>query len=335
MDTPRRARPGAPVLFAAIVAALALGSAAPRDAAAQSADWPTRTLTVIVPPGAGSASDIMARVVMEQVGRQLGQTVVVENRPGAGGTIGANAVAKAPADGHTILAFGALGTAHALYPKLPYDTFKDFAAVIPFGRQPLVIVASPAKYKTLQDLVAAGRTRPEGLNFSSAGVGSASHFGAERLRVAGGFKAQHIPFKGAAEAVTDVIAGRSDFSVQLFTTSLPQIRDRQLVALAVGAEARSAVLPDVPTLVEAGLPAEAVYPFYSGLFVPAGTQRAIVDRLHRETAAALQVPAVKERLATLGVEPMAMTVDEFDRFFRQDAEAAVSLVKAAGIKPAF
>lgn len=346
MPMHRRARPGASPprarvtlvasLAVTVAAALALVAMGPsRPAVAQSGDWPSRTLTVIVPPGPGSASDIMARVVMEQVGRQIAQTVVVENRPGAGGTIGANAVAKAPADGYTLLAFGALGTAHALYPKLPYDTFKDFAAVVPFGRQPLVVVANPAKYKTLQELVAAGKARPEGLNFSSAGVGSASHFGAERLRVAGGFKAQHIPFKGAAEAVTEVIAGRSDFSVQLFTTSLPQIRDKQLVALAVSAPERSPVLPEVPTLVEAGLPAEAIYPFYSGLFVPAGTPRPIVERLHRETAAALQAPAVKERLATLGVEPMPMSVEAFDRFFREDAEAAVELVKAAGIKQAF
>lgn len=339
MTTLFRARRRAFLPLAAVVTSLAAVPAGPHAATAQSApsaqDWPNRTLTVIVPPGPGSASDIMARVVMDQVGRQLGQTVVVENRPGAGGTIGAGAVAKSAPDGYTILAFGALGTAHALYPKLSYDTFKDFAAVIPFGRQPLVVVASPARYKTLQELVAAGKAKPEGLNFSTAGVGSASHFGAERLRVAAGFKAQHIPFKGAAEAVTDVIAGRSDFSVQLFTTSLPQIRDRQLVALAVSAPTRSSVLPDVPTLVEAGLPADAVYPFYSGLFVPAGTPRAIIDRLHRETAQALQTPAVRERLATLGVEQMPMTVDEFDRFFREDAEAAVSLVKAAGIKPAF
>jgi tripartite-type tricarboxylate transporter receptor subunit TctC len=330
MTKDRRARPGVTRLLVAFVAMLAAAAAGPRAALGQ--DWPTRTLTVIVPPGAGSASDIMARVVMDQVGRQLGQTVVVENRPGAGGTIGANAVAKAAPDGYTILAFGALGTAQALYAKLPYG-LDDFTAVVPFGRQPLVVVASPARYKTLQDLVAAGKANPDGLNYSTAGVGSASHFGAERLRVSAGFKAQHIPFKGAAEAVTDVIAGRSDFSVQLFTTSLPQIRDRQLVALAVSAPTRSAVLPEVPTLVEAGLPADAVYPFYSGLFVPAATPRAIVDRLHRETTQALQTPAVKERLAILGVEAMPMTVEQFGQFFRQDAEAAVALVKAAGIKP--
>ena len=309
------ARRRAFLLLAAVITSLTADPVAAQPASVAQ-DWPNRTLTVIVPPGAGSASDIMARVVMDQVGRQLGQTVVVENRPGAGGTIGANAVAKAPPDGYTILAFGALGTAHALYARLPYDTFKDFVAVVPFGRQPLVVVASPAKYKTLKDLVAAGKANPEGLNYSTAGVGSASHFGAERLRVAAGFKAQHIPFKGAAEAVTDVMAGRSDFSVQLFTTSLPQIHDKQLVALAVSAPTRSSVLPDVPTLVEAGLPADAVYPFYSGLFVPAGTPRAIVDRLHRETTLALQTPAVKGRLATLGVEAMPMTVEQFDKFFR-------------------
>ena len=159
---------------------------------------------------------------MEQVGKQLGQTFVVENRPGAGGTIGANMVAKSPPDGYTILAYGALGTAHALYAKLPYDTLNDLSRSSRSGSSRSCCVTSPAKgYRTLRDLIAAGKARPGALNYSTAGAGSASHFGAERLRVSGGFEAQHIPFKGAAEAVTEVVAGRVDFSVQLLTTTLP------------------------------------------------------------------------------------------------------------------
>ena len=229
--------------------------AAPHPASAQ--DWPTRNVTVVVPLGAGSASDIMARVVTEQVGRQLGQTFVVENRPGAGGTIGAGMVAKSAPDGYTVLAYGALGTANALYSKLPYDTLKDFTPVIAFGQQPLLLVTSPAKgYRTLSDLIVAAKAKPGTLNYSTAGVGSASHFGAERLRVAGKFEAQHIPFKGAAEAVTEVVAGRVDFSMQLFTTTLPLLREGKLSALAVSAHRRSSVLPEVPTMIEAGLPTE-------------------------------------------------------------------------------
>ena len=206
-------------LAVAIATAGAVGQASAQD-------WPSRNISVIVPLGAGSASDIIARVVMEQVGKQLGQNIIVENRPGAGGTIGANMVAKAAPDGYTILIYGALASAHALYSKLSYDTLNDFVPVMSLGQQPLVIVGAPAKgYKTLGDLIAAGKANPGALNYSTAGVGSASHFGAERLRAAAGFEALHIPFKGAAEAVTDVIAGRSDFSVQLTSTTVPQIRE--------------------------------------------------------------------------------------------------------------
>jgi len=311
------------------LAFLPLALASPSAATAQ--DWPTKNVTLVVPLGAGSASDIMARVIMEQVGRQVGRTFVVENRPGAGGTVGANAVANAPADGYTILAYGALATAHALYTKLPYDTLTAFAPVIPFGQQPLVVIASPAKYKTLAELIAAGKAKPGALNYSTAGVGSASHFGAERLRISAGFEAQQIPFRGAAEAVTEVVAGRADFSAQLATTTIQLINDGQLVPLAVSAEKRTALMPQVPTTIEAGLAADSVYPFYSGLFVPAKTPREIVQKLHREAAQAMQAPAVKERLQQLGVEPMPMTIEEFEKFFRDDVEAAVALVKAANI----
>jgi tripartite-type tricarboxylate transporter receptor subunit TctC len=301
-------------------------------APASAQDWPSRNITAIVPLGAGSASDIIARIVMEQVGRQLGQSIVVENRPGAGGTIGANTVAKAAPDGYTILIYGALTSAQALFSKLPYDSLNDLVPVISLGQQPLVIVSAPSKgYKTLGDLIAAGKAKPDALNYSTAGVGSASHFGAERLRASAGFTAQHIPFKGAAEAVTDVIAGRSDFSVQLTSTTVPQIREGSLTALAVSARKRIALLPDVPTTIEAGLPPDSVYPFYTGMYLPAATPRAIVDRLYQETAKALHVPAVQQRLAPLGVEPMPLSQADFAKFIREDAAANVALVKAAKI----
>jgi len=302
----------------------------PQPAAGQ--DWPTRNITVIVPLGAGSASDIIARVVMEQVGRQLGQSIVVENRPGAGGTIGANMVAKAAPDGYTILIYGALASAHALYSKLPYDSLSDFVPVAALGQQPLVVVVSPAKgYKTLADLVAAGKAKPGALNYSTAGVGSASHFGAERLRASAGFEAQHIPFKGAAEAVTDVVAERSDFSVQLPATTLPLIKDGKLAALAVSAEKRTSLMPDVPTTIEAGLPRNSVYPFYTGVYLPAKTPHEITEKLAREIGRALEETAVQSRLATLGVEPMLMTQAAFAKFLHEDIEANVALVKAAKI----
>jgi tripartite-type tricarboxylate transporter receptor subunit TctC len=316
-------------LRAALAAFLLLVALA---APASAQDWPTRNITVIVPLGAGSASDIIARVVMEQVGKQLGQSVIVENRPGAGGTIGANMVAKSAPDGYSILVYGALASAHALYSKLPYDTLADFIPVAALGQQPLVVVTSPSKgHKTLGDLIAAGKAKPGALNYSTAGVGSASHFGAERLRASAGFEAQHIPFKGAAEAVTDVVAGRSDFSVQLPATTLPLIKDGKLAALAVSAQKRTKLMPDVPTTIEAGLPANSVYPFYSGAFLPAKTPREIADKLASEIGKALREPAVMTRLGTLGVEPMPMTQAEFAKFLKDDVEANVALVKAAKI----
>jgi tripartite-type tricarboxylate transporter receptor subunit TctC len=314
---------GATLLTAALVLS-------PHAAAAQ--DWPNRNVTIVVPLGAGSASDIMARVMADQLTRQLGQTFVVENRPGAGGTIGANQVAKAAPDGYTLLTYGALGTANALYSKLPYDTLADFTPVIPFGVQPLSIVTAPSRgYKTLGDLIAAGKAKPGSLNYTSAGVGTASHFAAVRFLVSAGIEAQHIPFKGAAEAVTEVMTGRADFSPQIFTTTLPLLKDGKLQALAVSAPKRTSIMPEVPTTMEAGLKADSIYPFYSGFFVPAKTPRAIVDKLYQESVKALQAPAVQERFKTLGVEPLPMTVEQFDKFFRDDVAEAAALVKSAKI----
>ena len=293
-------------------------------------DWPARNVTIVVPLGAGSASDIMARLVADQLTRQLNRTCVVENRPGAGGTIGAGVVAKSPPDGYTLLAYGALGTANALYSKLPFNVLTDFTPVIVFGQQPLAITTSPEKgYNTLGDLIAAGRARPGALNYSSAGVGSASHFGGLRLLVSAGLQAQHIPTKGASESLTEIIAGRVDFSVQTFTTTLSLIRDGKLKPLAVSAHKRVPEMPDVPTTVEAGLKADSIYPFYSGFFVPAKTPREVVERLHRESAEALKAPQVQARFKTLGVQAMPMNLDELAAFFKEDVAAALELAKAA------
>jgi tripartite-type tricarboxylate transporter receptor subunit TctC len=299
---------------------------------ASAQDWPARNVTVIVPLGAGSASDIMARVVSDQLTRQLKATFVVENRPGAGGVTGSGAVARAAPDGYTILAYGALATANALHAKVPFDVLNDFVPVIPFGIQPLVIIASPQRYKTLGELIAAAKAKPGRLNYSSAGAGSASHFAGEQLRVSAGIQAQHVPFKGAAEAVTEVVAGRIDFSPRLPTTTLPLINTGQLIALAVSAHKRIASLPDVPTTIEAGLKSDSVYPFYSGMFLPARTPPDIVARLQEEVAKALQAPDVQARFAKLGVEPLPLNHEQFARFFREDVAAAQALVKAAGIK---
>jgi tripartite-type tricarboxylate transporter receptor subunit TctC len=295
--------------------------------------WPSRTITCIVPLGAGSGSDVMARIVLDKVSQQLGQTIIVENKPGAGGTIGTAFAVRAPADGYTMVAYGALASAHALYPKLSYDTLRDLTPVVPLGQQPLVLVVAPdGPYKSVADLVAAIKAKPGALNYASAGVGSASHFGASRLLMSIDGKAQHIPFKGAADSVTELIAQRVDLTVQPLSVVLPQIKGGRLKPLAVGQEMRSPSLPDVPTMVEAGLKQDAIYPYYAGVFVSAKTPNEIVQKLHDEIAKALKDSTVQQKLAAIGVEPMPMSLQEFKAFFTQDVATNIEIVKAADIK---
>jgi tripartite-type tricarboxylate transporter receptor subunit TctC len=230
-----------------------------------------------------------------------------------------------------MLASGALATAYALYPKLPYNTLQDFVPVVSLGQQPLVLVSAPSKgLKTLDDLIAAAKARPGSFNFASAGIGSASHFAAERLRITAGFEAQHIPFRGATDALAETVAGRVDFFFLPIAPALSLIKDGKLDALAISAMKRATALPQVPTTAEAGLQNSA-YDFWVGIFLPAQTPRDIVVRLHQETNKALQVPSVQERLAVLGVEPMPMSLEGLDKYFRDDVEANVRLVKAANI----
>jgi tripartite-type tricarboxylate transporter receptor subunit TctC len=313
--------------LALLVASLCLALCAPHPARAQS--WPTRTVTVVVPLAAGTSVDSIARLVMQQVGQQVGQSVIVENRPGAGGTLGTSYVAKAAPDGHTLLVYGAAASAAALYVKLPYDTLADITPVIALGQQPLVVVAPAGRFKDMADLIAKAKARPGALNFSTPGVGSAAHLGAARLMLSAGFTAQHVPFRG--DYIIEVVAGRIDFSVAPVGTVISLIQDGKLAALAVGAAKRSFALPQVPTLLEAGLKDDAIYPFYIPLFAPARTPAAVLDKLHAETQTALAVPLVQERAKSLGFEPMPMSRAEMQAFFRRDVAANAALVEAAKI----
>ena len=301
------------------------------DVSAQS--WPAKPIHAVVPVGAGSSTDIVHRLVLEQLASQLGQPVVVENRIGAGGTIGSAMVAKAQPDGYTLLAHGSAHTiAPALYKSLPYDPVRDFVAVVPIGISPSVLVVAPGKgLKTVADLVAAASARPGALTFSSVGVGTATHLSAERFLSSAGVQALHVPFKGGAEAMTEVIAGRVDFFFGPVALVLPHIRDGKLTALAVNTTKRSTALPDVPTTAEAGL-RDAQYPIWFGLFAPAGTPREVVERLRRETLAAQQAPGVRERLAGLGVDPMPMSADEFAAHVEREVALNAALVRKAGLK---
>jgi tripartite-type tricarboxylate transporter receptor subunit TctC len=305
-----------------------LFAAALTSAVAQ--DWPSRNVMVIIPVPAGVASDVISRVVFEQVGKQVGQTFVIENRVGAGGTIGANMVAKAAPDGHTILVYGSIAAANALYRSLPYDTVNDFTPTVLFGQTPLVVITAVGRYKTLGELVSTAKAKPGQLNYSTVGVGSAAHFGAERLAVSAGFSAQHVPFR-SGEWLTEIIAGRIDFAVPPVATAIGAIRDGKLVPLAVSSSMHTVSLPNVPTMLEAGLKADAIYPFYTGAYLPAKTPRAIAEKLHAEVTKALAVPAVREKLVAIGVDPMPMTLAEFGAFFKKDVADNLELVKAAKI----
>lgn len=301
------------------------------DAGAE--NWPRKPLRAVVPVGAGSTVDIVPRVVFEQLSTQLGQTIVTENRPGAGTTIGAALVAKANPDGHTFLVNSSAHTiTPALYQSLSYHAARDFVAVVPLGISPQVMVVSPAKgFKTVGELIAAAKTKPGTFNFSSVGLGTATHMAAERFRTSAKLAAVHVPFKGGGEAMSEVMAGRVEFFFGPVGLVLPNVREGRLVALAVNSTKRSSALPDVPTTREAGL-ADAEYPFWFGLFLPAKTPGDIIDKLNRETLAALQAPKVRDRLATLGVEPMVMTPKEFDQYVQQEFAVNAALVKTIGLK---
>ncbi len=306
-----------------------MASALPRPAAAQ--PWPTRPIRAMIPFTAGSTIDIVGRIVLDPLSGRLGQTIVVENRGGAGGTIGSAAVAKAEPDGYSILInASAHSAAPAAYPNVPYDPARDFSAVIPFGTVPNVTVISPAKgIKTLADLVSAAKSGS--ISYASAGVGSATHWAAERFRVSAGFAAVHVPFRGGPEALTEVMSGRVDFACMGISSALAFVREGKLLPLAVSTPKRSSALPDVPTTLEAGF-ANSDYNYWMGMFVPAKTPPDIVERLRQEMEKVLQLPAVKDKFAPQGIEPMPLSPAEFDALIKKEIEINIALVKAAGLK---
>ena len=295
--------------------------------------FPDKPIKFVVPFTAGSGTDIIARTVADPMSKALGQPIVVENKPGAGGTLGAAQVAKSAPDGYTLLVHSAGHVANpAIYTSLPYDTVKDFVGVTPLASLPNVLIVSPSKgWKSVRELVDAARANPGKLNYGSAGIGSATHMNAEIFRDSAKFDAVHVPFKGTPEAMTETATGRVDYFFAPLSSALPLIKDGRLQALAVGTPKRSPVLPDVPTTVEAGF-ARSEYTFWVALLAPAGTPKAVVDRLNAEALKALASPEVKEKLAVLGAEPMPMSTTVFDSFLRAEVARMADVVKAAGIK---
>ena len=300
---------------------------------ASAQEFPTKPVKIVVPFTAGSATDILARTIGQKLNEMWSQTVVIENRPGAGGTIGANAVAKSPPDGTTLMVHSSGHAVNAfIYPTLPYDTQKDFVAVVPLGGQPNVLVVSPSSgYKTMADLLTDAKKRPGALTYASAGIGSGTHFNAEKFKLAAGIDVLHVPYKGTPEAMTDTMTGRVQYFFAPISGALAQVREGKLVALAVSSSKRSGLLPNVPTVAEAGLPGFD-YNLWVGVFAPAGTPADVVDKIGRSVNRVLGESDVKERMASLGAEPMPMTPAEFDKFVRAEMDDAAKVVKAAGIK---
>ncbi len=301
----------------------------PQYAMAQ--QWPTKPIRAIVPFSPGSTTDVIGRIVLEALSASLGQPIIVENRGGAGGTIGSALVARAEPDGYTILIHAAAhSAAPAAYPNAPYHAGRDLSGVALFGVVPNVTVIAPAKgIKTLKELVS--MAQKNSISFSSAGIGSATHWAAERLRLSAGFNAVHVPFKGGPEALTDVATGRVEFMCSGITSALPFIRAGRLIPLAVSTRQRSSLLPDIPTTIEAGYP-DSDYAFWNGMLMPAKTPPAIVNRLHAETLKVLQLPDVVEKLKRQGIEPMPISPIEMDAMIAKEITNNLAIVKAAGLK---
>ena len=313
--------------------ACSLAAALAAAGAAHAQTWPTKSLRVVVPFTAASATDTIARIVVERLSSQLGQNFVVENRPGAGGTIGVGVVAKAEPDGYTILIHSSSFTVTpSTYPDTPYNTLRDFAGITPLANLPNMLVIAPSRgIRSVTELVAAAKAKPGTLTYASAGAGSATQLNAERFRLGAVFDAVHVPFKGTPEALTEILTGRVDYYFCPVISVLQFIREGRLLALAAGSTKRSSALPEVATTLEAGIP-NSDYNFWVGMMVPAKTPRDIVTRLYQNTLKALQTPDMKERMAKIGAEPMLMTPQEFDAYIRMEIGANAALVKAAGIR---
>jgi tripartite-type tricarboxylate transporter receptor subunit TctC len=305
----------------------------PAQAQDSAQTWPLKPIHAIVPFTPGSATDIVARTVFEPLSRELGQSIIVENRPGAGGMLGAGMVAKADPDGYSFLVSSSSHTIiPALYPRVPYDTVQDFTGVIPLGNLPNVLVVAPSKgFHTLNDLVAAAKASPGMMTYASAGVGSATHFAVERFRLSAGLDGVHVPFRGSPEAATEVMTGRVDFFFGPLATVLPFIRDGKLAALAVSTPKRSAALPDVPTTLEAGF-ANSDYTFWVAMFARAKTPAPIVEKLHDAIRKTLASAGLQDKLADIGVDPMDMEPADLDSLVRTEIAINTPLVKAAHIQ---
>jgi tripartite-type tricarboxylate transporter receptor subunit TctC len=301
--------------------------------AAHAQEWPSHVIKATIPFGAGSATDVVPRLVFDRLSAELGQSIVVENRPGAGGTLGTSLVARAEPDGYSILAHSsALTIAPAIFPDLTFDATRDLASVLMIGSSAnVMIVPASRPWKTIEDFIADAKAKPGSISFGSVGTGSAVHISAEKFRLAAGIEATHVPYRGGAEVIADLLGGRIDLYFCPLATALPLIKAGQVRALLVSTTKRVADLPDVPTPAEIGLK-DADSEIWFGVFMPGKTPREIVDKFHDAGMRVLNDPSVQESLKQLGVEPMPMTPSQMDALVEHETEVNLAVIKAAGIK---
>jgi tripartite-type tricarboxylate transporter receptor subunit TctC len=302
--------------------------------AALAQTWPNRPVRLLVPFAAGAGiNDIMARLVGQYLGAGLGQPVVIENRAGAGGIAGTEAAAKAAPDGYTLLMTNvSLVTSAYLYSKLSYDPQKDFVPVTLVATSPLILVVHPSvAARSLQELVALAKANPGRLNFGSGGVGSTPHLSAELFKSAAGIDAVHVPYKGGAPALNDLIGGQLSFMIENMPGTMPFVKQGKLRALAITSAQRSPLEPALPTMAESGVPGYEVVG-WQGVFAPAGTPPEIVARLQGEVGKVLRLAEVRERLAALGAEPVGSTPEEFGAFFRTEMARWGRIIREKGIR---
>lgn len=295
--------------------------------------FPAKPVRVVITFIPGTSTDIVGRVITQKLSELWSQPVVVENRAGAGGAVGSAVVAKASSDGYTLLFNSSSHTINpAIYSNLPYDTLRDFVDIAPVAGQPNVLVVNSSSAKTLADFVANAKARPGKVNFGSAGTGSGTHLNLEKFKLAAGIDVVHVPYKGSPEVFTDILGGRVDAYWAPISAALTLIRDGKLRPLAVSSATRSSLLPDVPTVTEAGI-ANSEFTLWFGFWGPAGMPNELVERIARDVNRAVNLPEIKSKLAALGNETMSMTPAEFARFVRSEVQDVMRITKAAGLKP--
>jgi tripartite-type tricarboxylate transporter receptor subunit TctC len=317
-----------------VLAGLASATFVP-TASAQTAEavYPSKPVRIVVPYPPGGPNDVIARVVAQRLTESLRQPFIIDNRPGATGMTGTNAVAKSPADGYTLLVSASV---HVIYPaifrQLPFDPIKDFAPITQIARAPLVLSVTPGlPVKSVQELIALAKAQPGKLQYASSGNGSATHLAAELFKTQAGIEMQHIPYKGSAPAMSDVMAGHAHLVFDSLGSTTPFMKTGKLRSLAVSSASRAPAAPDLPSIAESGLPGYDVSSWH-GLWAPAGTPKAIVDKLAAEVQKALQMPETRERLSALGIEPVGSSPTDFHAYNASEMTKWAQVVKASGAK---